>query len=59
MQVSSSQFMDLCTLTVANWLEQRPRARVEHQYIRKEEFRAMLPLLGEVARLELETAYGF
>ena len=43
--LSRQDMRDLCDLTVANWLEQRPRAPEQYQRIREVEFRQMLPLL--------------
>jgi hypothetical protein len=50
---------DLCDLWVANWLEQRPRAPVELQYVRAAEFQRMLPNLLPRAAEALAAAYGF
>ena len=50
---------DLCDLTVANWLEQRPRAPEQYQRIREVEFRQMLPLLLPGSRAAIAQAYEF
>lgn len=52
-------FMALCNLTVANWLEQRPRVPPDRQHIRRDELRKMRPLLCPLAREALDDAYGF
>jgi hypothetical protein len=49
----------LSELTVANWLEQRPRAPLERRLVRPEEFRAMRPWLSAGAWAALAIAYGF
>jgi hypothetical protein len=57
--LSRGDFRDLCELTVANWLEQRPRAAERFQRLREDEFRRMLPLLQPGSRAALAAAYGF
>ena len=57
--VTAAQFGDLATLTVANWLEQRPRFPAAEQRSRATEFEAMRPYLNPAARAALEAAYGF
>ena len=57
--LSRQDFADLCELTVANWLEQRPRVKPEHKRIREDEFRRMLPVLRPHSRAALAEAYGF
>ena len=57
--LSEQEFADLCELTVANWLEQRPRAPLERRLVRPEEFRAMQPWLSAGAWEALAIAYGF
>jgi hypothetical protein len=58
-ELASAQFADLCELTVANWLEQRPRAGERNRYLRADEFRAMRPLLSAAGRAALDDAYRF
>jgi RimJ/RimL family protein N-acetyltransferase len=57
--LSPAELSDLCVLTVANWLEQRPRAGLQHQRLRSEEFEQMLGFLPERPRAALVAAYGF
>lgn len=57
--ISETQFTALCHVSVANWLEQRPRVAPEHHYIRAVEFRKMLDRLNPRARAALAAAYGF
>ena len=57
--LSGQDMGDLCDLTVANWLEQRPRAPERYQRIREAEFRQMLPLLLPGARVAIAQAYEF
>lgn len=57
--VTSTQYCDLATLTVANWLEQRPRFPESSQYSRAREFNVMRRYLPTAARHALEQAYGF
>ncbi|MFN7144007.1 MAG: DUF6817 domain-containing protein [Myxococcota bacterium] len=57
--LDGTEFADLCDLTVANWLEQRPRARPEHRFLRREELAAMRPHLLPAGRAALDAAYGF
>ena len=57
--LSRQDFADLCELTVANWLEQRPRVKPEYKRIREDEFRRMLPILSPHSRTALAEAYGF
>ncbi|MES2643300.1 MAG: GNAT family protein [Myxococcota bacterium] len=57
--LSPTELSDLCVLTVANWLEQRPRAGLQHQRLRSEEFERMLGFLPERPRAALMAAYGF
>ena len=57
--LTHDQRVDLCHLSVANWLEQRPRAPETHQFIRATEFAAMRPVLRAATRHALDAAYGF
>lgn len=57
--LDGADLADLCDLTVANWLEQRPRARPEHHFLRRAEFAAMRVHLLPAARAALDAAYGF
>ncbi|WP_371588620.1 DUF6817 domain-containing protein [Streptomyces virginiae] len=56
--VTSAQYSDLATLTVANWLEQRPRFPEPSQYSRAREFDMMRRYLSAASRDALEQAYG-
>jgi hypothetical protein len=56
--VTSAQYSDIAALTVANWLEQRPRFPADSQFNRAREFDAMRPYLAPVPRRALEQAYG-
>jgi len=56
--VTSTQYSDLAALTVANWLEQRPRFPASSQYSRAREFDMMRRHLPTAARQALEQAYG-
>lgn len=57
--ITPETFAALCNLTVANWLEQRPRVPPDKQNIRRNEFWKMRPLLLPLARVALDEAYGF
>ncbi|WP_182905610.1 DUF6817 domain-containing protein [Microbispora sp. H13382] len=57
--VIDAQYSDLAALTVANWLEQRPRFPESSRYSREREFDAMRRYLPDAARHALERAYGF
>lgn len=57
--VTSEQYADLAALTVANWLEQRPRFPADQQRSRAREFDAMRRYLAPAPRQALERAYGF
>lgn len=48
---------DLVTLTLANWLEQRPRVDKKYHFIRKEEFLASKRFLPKIAYKEFKIAY--
>jgi hypothetical protein len=57
--IDENTFRDLCTLLVANWLEQRPRFPVASQNSKRREFDLMRPILPEMVKVALEAAYGF
>jgi hypothetical protein len=57
--VSAGQYADLAALTVANWLEQRPRFAESSKFSRAREFDAMRRYLPDSVRTALERAYGF
>jgi hypothetical protein len=57
--VTEAQYADLAALTVANWLEQRPRFPESSQHSRAPEFDAMRRYLPAAARQALDDAYGF
>jgi hypothetical protein len=56
--ISSKSLSDLITLTLANWLEQRPRVGHKHLLLRREEFLRSRPYLKDVAYNEFLIAYG-
>ena len=56
--ISRDVFSALVTLTLANWLEQRPRAAKEYQYLRKDEFIRSKSYLPAVAFQAFKDAYG-
>ena len=47
--LSADEFSDIVTLTLANWLEQRPRVEKKWHFIRQKEFLRSKPLLPPVA----------
>ena len=55
--LSEQALSDLMMLTLANWLEQRPRAGAEHQFIRQSEFTASKPFVSKIAYDEFLVAY--
>ncbi|MEV6345243.1 DUF6817 domain-containing protein [Actinoplanes sp. NPDC051851] len=57
--VTDEQYTDLAALTVANWLEQRPRFPAGNRFSRAREFDAMRPYLPVTVRGALEQAYGY
>jgi hypothetical protein len=59
MAVTTGEYRDLCELTVANWLEQRPGVPEEYKRIRETEFRKMRVFLSEPGRMALDEAYAF
>ncbi|SEE29947.1 hypothetical protein SAMN05216483_5855 [Streptomyces sp. 2131.1] len=56
---TDQQYSDLAVLTVANWLEQRPRFPESSRMSRAREFDAMRRFLPTTPRQALEEAYGF
>jgi len=57
--VTEAQYADLSAVTVANWLEPRPRFPADKQRSRAREFDAMRAYLPAAMRAALEDAYGF
>lgn len=57
-KISDQELSELITITLANWLEQRPRSKSEHQFIRQEEFRNSKKYLSKVAFEAFCDAYG-
>jgi hypothetical protein len=57
--ITDQQYSDLAVLTVANWLEQRPRFPDSSRNSRAREFRAMCQFLPTTPRQALEEAYRF
>lgn len=58
-ELTDTEFCDLCVLTLANWLEQRPRFPPTQRNARRREFYLMRPYLPGPARAALDEAYGF
>lgn len=56
--LSKGQLADLITLTLANWLEQRPRAPEKYARLREREFRAAEAYLPSKGYEAFTTAYG-
>lgn len=56
--ISNKNVADLITVTLANWLEQRPRTTLEFLFLRKEEFLRSKPFLNEIAYRDFLKAYG-
>lgn len=56
--IPSKSLSDLITLTLANWLEQRPRVNPEYLLLRKDEFLRSRPYLKDVAYDDFLIAYG-
>ena len=48
----------MITLTLGNWLEQRPRSRPEDQFIRLNEFKSSKEFLPNIAYQEFLTGYN-
>ncbi|MFD4371107.1 DUF6817 domain-containing protein [Streptomyces sp. NPDC058486] len=57
--VTDQQYTDLAALTVANWLEQRPRFPESSRNSRAREFGTMRHFLPTTVRQALEAAYRF
>jgi hypothetical protein len=58
-EVPHPVFVDLCNLSAANWLEQRPRLGASYAELGRERYFKMLPLVLPAAREALTAAYGF
>ncbi|MFA6238066.1 MAG: DUF6817 domain-containing protein [Bacteriovorax sp.] len=56
--LSRKEFSDLVTMTLANWLEQRPREDVKYHFIRQKEFIDSKPYLSAAAYQDFLLAYG-
>lgn len=56
--ISLEEFSALILITLANWLEQRPRCKPEDQFIRQNEFKSSRPFLPRVAYEEFLAAYN-
>lgn len=59
LDVPHSVFVDLCNLSAANWLEQRPRLGAPYADLGRDRYLRMLPLVLPAARDALTAAYGF
>ena len=59
LRVGHDVFVDLCNLSAANWLEQRPRLGAAYAELGRERYAKMLPLVLPAAREALTAAYGF
>ncbi|MER6071759.1 DUF6817 domain-containing protein [Streptomyces sp. NPDC001817] len=57
--ITDQQYADLAVLTVANWLEQRPRFPESSRNSRAREFGTMRQFLPTIPRQALEEAYRF
>lgn len=57
-QKLQQELSELITLTLANWLEQRPRSKSEYQFIRQEEFLRSKKYLLKCAFEDFCNAYG-
>jgi len=55
--ISTGELSDLITLTLANWLEQRPRADKKYHFIRQNEFLRSRKYLPKCAYEEFKAAY--
>ncbi len=55
--LSNQELSELITITLANWLEQRPRSNPEHQFIRQEEFIKSKTYLSRIAFDDFCKAY--
>jgi hypothetical protein len=56
--LSNQELSDLITITLANWLEQRPRSKAEYHFIRQEEFMRSKMHLSKSAFEDFFDAYG-
>ena len=56
--ISKKELSDMITLTLGNWLEQRPRTRPEDQFIRLNEFKSAKAFLPNISYQEFLTAYN-
>lgn len=59
LNISERQFIGLCHIILANWFEQRLRLPQKYHFMRKEEFKLMLPHLLPAAANDLTKMYGF
>lgn len=57
--IAHRTFRQLCNLSAANWLEQRPRLGHTYAEMGRTRYQAMLRLVLPAARDALEAAYGF
>ncbi len=58
LNLTNKDFSDLVTLTLANWLEQRPRSAPKYQFIRQEEYLRSVAYLPKIAFQDFLLAYG-
>jgi len=56
--LSEQELSDLITITLGNWLEQRPRANLKHQSLRQEEFLRSERFLPKAGYQDFLSAYG-
>lgn len=56
--ISKKQVSQLVTLTLANWLEQRPRVDKKYQFLRQEEFCRSKEFLPPIAYGAFQNAYN-
>ncbi|WP_413291357.1 DUF6817 domain-containing protein [Bdellovibrio sp. HCB337] len=56
--ISKPELSGMITITLANWLEQRPRAQAEDQFIRLNEFRSSKEFLPDMAYQDFIRAYN-
>jgi hypothetical protein len=56
--ISERELSDLYTLTLANWLEQRPRSKPKFHFVLQEEFLRSRPWLPEKGFAAFLAAYG-
>lgn len=57
-EITKTDFADLVTLTLANWLDQRPTAEPQYQFVRQEEFKRSKEYLPSKAYQQFLSAYG-